>query len=668
MHRFLTKSRFKVALECPSKLFYYGKKEYPSTLDNNDFMAALAEGGFQVGELAKCYYPDGVEVKTLDYRESLQKTNALLKQENVVIFEAAVQFRNFFIRIDILKKSGNNIELIEVKAKSFNPGEDSFLNKSGFVESGWLPYLQDVAFQTWVAEQAFPEYTITPYLMLADKSQKATVDGLNQRFRIFRDENGRASIKVTGDVSLAALGNQLLVTIPVREYVNMIFDGRDIPEKKKDQESKKRFIERAEEYAAYYQKDEQYPISIGPKCKHCEYNIKQDNLELYQKSGFVECWQKQLGWKADDFNRPHIFDIWNFRKTQQLMDEGIYFQQDIIPEDIFMEAKKGILRYKSAGAERQHLQVSKTLNPQEKPEEINDGLFLEMAGWKYPLHFIDFETSMVAIPFNKGRRTYEQTAFQFSSHTVFEDGSFEHQEWIASEPGKFPNYDFVTALKMILDKDDGTIFRYAAHENTVLRQIQRQLDAETDNRPDNVDELIHWIDTVTQWKEDVSVNGKKETIIHAGERNMVDMLELVKKYYYHRTMGGSNSIKAVLPAVMQASAFLKEKYSKPYNSKNYRNWIWWQLNKETGLPYDPYKLLPPLFDNIDISKNEFILESDTIKEGGAAMTAYAKMQFTEMDDIERHAIVSGLLKYCELDTLAMVMIYEHWNDLKNKGY
>lgn len=60
-----------------------------------------------------------------------------------------------------------------------------------------------------------------------------------------------------------------------------------------------------------------------------------------------------------------------------------------------------------------------------------------------------------------------------------------------------------------------------------------------------------------------------------------------------------------------------------------------------------------------------MLENQHIREGGAAMIAYAKMQFSEMTEEERNAIIQGLLKYCELDTLAMVMIYEHWNFLKD---
>ncbi len=42
------------------------------------------------------------------------------------------------------------------------------------------------------------------------------------------------------------------------------------------------------------------------------------------------------------------------------------------------------------------------------------------------------------------------------------------------------------------------------------------------------------------------------------------------------------------------------------------------------------------------------------------MMAYARMQFMDMSLTERNAIIQGLLKYCELDTLAMVMIWEHW--------
>lgn len=90
----------------------------------------------------------------------------------------------------------------------------------------------------------------------------------------------------------------------------------------------------------------------------------------------------------------------------------------------------------------------------------------------------------------------------------------------------------------------------------------------------------------------------------------------------------------------------------------------WQPDAATGKPGNPYTLLPPLFEDMDISRDAFILESGEIQEGGAAMAAYARMQFTQMSDVEREAVIRGLLKYCELDTLAMVMIWEHWTSIE----
>ena len=45
------------------------------------------------------------------------------------------------------------------------------------------------------------------------------------------------------------------------------------------------------------------------------------------------------------------------------------------------------------------------------------------------------------------------------------------------------------------------------------------------------------------------------------------------------------------------------------------------------------------------------------------MTAYARMQFGEMSDYERNELTKSLLKYCELDTFAMVVIYEEWREM-----
>ena len=73
-----------------------------------------------VGELAKLYFPGGHEVSTLDYDKALAETSQLLLKDEIVIFEAAVAFQNLFCRIDVLVKKGNELQLIEVKAKSID--------------------------------------------------------------------------------------------------------------------------------------------------------------------------------------------------------------------------------------------------------------------------------------------------------------------------------------------------------------------------------------------------------------------------------------------------------------------------------------------------------------------------------------------------------------------
>ena len=51
-----------------------------------------------------------------------------------------------------------------------------------------------------------------------------------------------------------------------------------------------------------------------------------------------------------------------------------------------------------------------------------------------------------------------------------------------------------------------------------------------------------------------------------------------------------------------------------------------------------------------------------IAEGGAATTAYARLQFESLNKDIRLKINEALLRYCELDTFAMVMIVQGWKN------
>jgi hypothetical protein len=49
----LTKTRFTIAMDCPRKLDYLRDKSYHDARRHDAFLASLAEGGQQVGELAR---------------------------------------------------------------------------------------------------------------------------------------------------------------------------------------------------------------------------------------------------------------------------------------------------------------------------------------------------------------------------------------------------------------------------------------------------------------------------------------------------------------------------------------------------------------------------------------------------------------------------------------
>ncbi len=170
--RYLTKSKFQLAMECPTKLYYCGKPEYSNLKNDDAFLQALAESGFQVAELAKAYYPQGVNIKSLNDEHAITETNKLLEQDSVIIFEAAILYENLFIRTDILIKEGDHLTLIEVKSKSiYHEDKLPFFTarKPIAIRSDWKPYVFDVAFQKHVLSKAFPGCRISSYLMLIDK-------------------------------------------------------------------------------------------------------------------------------------------------------------------------------------------------------------------------------------------------------------------------------------------------------------------------------------------------------------------------------------------------------------------------------------------------------------------------------------------------------------------
>lgn len=648
----LTKSRFKQGLECPRKLYYGGLAEYANQQIDDPFLESLAEGGFQVGELAKAYFPGGFDIETLDYEQSLSETNELLKRDNVVIFEAAVRYRDLFIRIDVLEKKGKHLLIHEVKAKSIGAKRSSdFLTAKGKPTSNWKPYLYDVAFQKFVVEKAFPDYSASSYLMLVDKTARPTTSGLNQKIQVVNN-NGRKSAKLVKHLSAQELSEKLLVSVGVDTICRDIFQSTE--HRPNEHESFRDLVTRLAGYSLG--ESEPKPL-LQSVCGQCEFFCSEADEGL--RDGRVECLSHVSGLSESAIaSEPLIFELWNYRKKQALLDQGVLKLVEVNDEDIGADPYEIGCGLDTKQRQQLQLEASRTKQPDVWLDKA--GLTAVMDQWRYPLNFIDFETTRVALPFHEGQQPYEAVAFQYSLHVLYEDGRLEHHsQYLNAQPGVFPNFDFLRELKNSLESNEGTIFCYSHHENSILNAIKEQLENSASPNPDH-DELINFVKQIAKPKRD-------SADLWESTRLMVDLLEVVKRYVYLPAARGSNSIKRVLPAVLNESAKLATKYSQKLYKQNGdatslnfdEDWCWLVEDKGSGLIVDPYKRLPPIFDGYGQEVDERLANFSSVDNGGAALTAYAKLQFEDLCPEERDMVEAALFKYCELDTLAMVMLYEY---------
>ena len=125
-----------------------------------------------------------------------------------------------------------------------------------------------------------------------------------------------------------------------------------------------------------------------------------------------------------------------------------------------------------------------------------------------------------------------------------------------------------------------------------------------------------------------------------------------------------------MPAMLKVSACLKNIYSQPIygapdgvpslNFASEEGFTWIEASAD-GSVTEPYTKLKQYAKDLlpegEITADE---EASVVAEGGAAATAYARLQFEDMNDKTRQKINAALLRYCELDTLAMVMITQAW--------
>jgi len=706
--RYLTKSRFKLALECPTKLYYSKPSNgYFDKNQNNDFLQALADGGNQIGEIAKFkYHPnpigDAITVETLDYEESVEKTNQMLALPGrVVIAEAALLNAPFFVRVDILirDEASKTVEIIEVKSKSVTQETISarFQNAKGNFDSKWLQYLYDVTFQAEVASMVFPRYQIRSKLLLLDAGVPCEKDGVHQLFQITTkkqqgSDKPRVQIHTSPQLTLKDIGNlDFLREVEVSDIVadlrtRSINNAAHIPDKYR--ENLTTFMN----WAGEVQMNGSKPFhGVSKTCQNCQFRA---GVQESKRSGLHECWQLALsqgrlngGANVEDRAIPLSIDLWGGATGAQsmantLLAKGRAFLADIAAEDIL--PRKVSTGLGMSPFERRMAQIHASQGKGQDLRLDRDRLN-EMDEWQWPLHMIDFETSAPALPFFKTMKPYETLAFQFSHHVMEKqvDGSVSIRhanQWISTEAGRFPSIEFVRALRKALMPDGkltGTVFRYHNHENTVLRSLRKViLQAGLVCVPDSKD-LIDFIDLLTKATGDEV----KEIGEFVGARPMVDLHRLIQEGYYSKHAGGSISLKFMLPAVLKDAHEVANLYRKPalygaglaIESLNFQGplgHIWIQADKGD----DPYKTLPSIFGTEHGVLNNMLMrlagddeDDSAINQGGLAMTAYNYTQFKDLSAFERKSIERALLRYCELDTLAMVMLVQGLMELRGKS-
>ena len=269
---------------------------------------------------------------------------------------------------------------------------------------------------------------------------------------------------------------------------------------------------------------------------------------------------------ARELPSPNVLDLYRIssKKAFGYMEEGVVTFDDAIKSGIPLNITQ------RRQVEFEQLQLPTHI------DRLGIKSFLDTL-W-YPLYFLDFETFQTCIPMYDGIKPYQQVPFQYSLHILANEGAtLEHNEFLADE-----NFDPRRALADQLVADiptDACVLAYnKGFECGRLKEL-----AET--FPDLADKLL------------------------AIRENVRDLLDVFRDgYVYDRAMGGSFSIKKVLPALF---------------------------------PNDP---------NLDYHNLA------DVHNGGEATDTYLALRGMERE--ERDKLRQSLLAYCGLDTLAMVMLWQ----------
>ncbi|HKY70433.1 MAG TPA: DUF2779 domain-containing protein [Nitrospira sp.] len=150
-------------------------------------------------------------------------------------------------------------------------------------------------------------------------------------------------------------------------------------------------------------------------------------------------------------------------------------------------------------------------------EWVSPGLGDVLQSVGYPVHHLDFETVMLAVPRFPRMKPYQSIPVQWSNHIELASGEIIHHEFLhgeATEPRKQWAERLIESLG-----EEGTIVVYSSYEEAMMRQVAEAFP-----------ELRQ------AFKKIIA--------------RLWDLYPVLKEHYYHPSFEGSYSIKSVLPVMV----------------------------------------------------------------------------------------------------------------------
>jgi hypothetical protein len=620
----LSKSLFKLGLACPIKLKHaLVRPALPRQSDENEYMQQLARGGYMFEKLVKVYYPgEDMYVPKESHTEASARTLAKIKTGDCMLHETTFAVGDLMARCDMVRVTGDTLDLIEIKSASVDAESKLQADPKELLKKSWEPYVVDLAYQVHVARLALKaagiDKTIRAWFYLPNKLGVASAEEVRGLFTLTENGlGGRPAVEYKGK---AKPGDETSL-IAIMEATEAIAQTYPLEES---------IAEATSRLAGYVASGNWPAVEVGMKCKACEFNVPG------QTSGYDLCWGTQARVEHHLFTLGYLgsLEYRNPGTVRRIVEQAAPRAPritDLQDEDVAGEMPL------QRGWKRQIMAV-RTGRAFISPEIVRDAAsLLHCKPEHYPLFFLDYEGTRCALPSAPGCRPYGQVAFQWSCHVIDNPGaSPRHVEWLDTENDN-PNVGFLESLRKLLG-EQGTIYHWADYEVTVTRELADEIRGDESKA-----DLVSWIDR--NWGRG---RGKNEI---KSER-CLDLLEISRGHFYDPAMMGSHSLKKVLPVV----------WKNPAIQKIFPKYAVDQHGQPVKSPYDalPALTLQDSKDNaLDLAKLD---ELDVVKNGPGAMLAYEHVRYglAASDQAARKSIRRQLMRYCELDTAAMVMVWKYW--------